>query len=360
MGNWVFDLVDANGQTVTEAGLSPSGSAYTAQAGSAPAVFECFLPLSDPLAGLISLEDDAEYLIKGYRTPTGGTVYDRELEFYGSIWVDELQGIANGVSQLRLTAYDQLATLSKRFTEASFVPSDMGLLLATIIDDTNTTDGETGIELSADYVTASSIIDLDARTNRPSIQSIMQQFLTTLDGVECWLEPIEYTAGKISRFYAAPRRGGAASGAVFGFGPGTESNCEQLTRTRDKAKIENVVNGYADTLTVEQKLNATSVAALRALVGWQSFTGETNQSSLGARTQGRLSERDTMRKISEYKATVGPDAPRLFDDYQIGDYVTLDFREESVEWNVSKRVVSSQVLISDTGVEIPGQVEFAE
>lgn len=355
---WTADLVDVNGHPLTEGGLTlASAGVLTEQYGAAPKMFQCLLQLDAEQAEVIGGDDEIDAYVKLYRTIDGGTVNDRVLKFYGSVWVDEIQG-AGGV--LMLTALDQLAMLAKRYTDAQFAPTDLGSMLKQMVDTTNSTDGETGIRTNSANITASSTIDTDLRSNRPTILSMADQFHGLLDGCSTWVEPIELTDdGKIGDLHVAPRRG-TSSGAVFGFGPGTDDNCSDMGRTRDKMHVENDAHGYSDVLT-SNRYDDTSIAALRRLVGYTSFTGETSQDALDARTQGRLNQRSTRGRVAEYRASLASNAPVLYEDFNIGDDVTLQFRKGRIAWDVQQRVVMAKVKLVPSAnglIEQPDSVEF--
>lgn len=354
---WLADLVDVNGRPLTEGGLTlASAGVLTEQSGAAPKMFQCLVPLDAEQAEVLGGDDEIDAYVKLYRTIEGGNVTDRILKFYGSVWVDEIQGAA-GV--LMLTALDQLAVLAKRYTDAQFPPTDLGEMLKQMVDTTNSTDGDTGIRTNGANITASSSIDTDLRSNRPTVLSMADQFSGLLDGCETWLEPIELDDGKIGDLHVAPRRG-TTSAAVFGFGPGTDDNCSDMGRTRDKMNVENDAHGYSDVLT-SNRYDATSIAALRRLVGYTSFTGETSQDALDARTQGRLGQRSTRGRVAEYRAALASNAPVLYDDYNIGDDVTLQFRKGRIAWDVQQRAVMAKVKLVPSAnglIEQPDSVEF--
>ncbi len=354
--SWTFDLCDVNGIPLTEGGLNLATGASLNFQLCAPTIVQFTLPLSSADAATIASTSETDYYVKAYRLPAGGNpLLDKSLRFYGSVWVDEVQG-RNGGDVLVVTALDQLALLSKRFTLAQFAPTDQGTLLKTMVDTSNTTDGETGILTSASYITASTSIDLDARTNKPSILSLVQQFSGQLDGCEAWLVPIELASGKISQLWASPRRGSAQT-AVFSYGATTEANCSGMTRVRDKNLMVNDVEGYADALT-SSKTNATSINAYRRLVEYISMTGETAQTVLDNRAQGRLDDRGTKAAVAKYTCAPGPSAPPIFDTWDIGDTVNLEFSQGSVEWQVAQRVYAATVRVKPGGAEQLASVDL--
>jgi hypothetical protein len=347
-------LIDAAGNRLSENGVAAAEGVSFSFPAFGWSMMQCALPV-DSIEAAVVCQDTYQPYLQAWIQPDGGTVADRVLRFQGPVWVDEVnaeQGL------VMVTAFDPMIYLTKRFTLAQFSPTDLGALLKAMIDTTNSTDGETGIRTNAANITASSTIDLDARTNKPSIASLVGQFQSQLDGVESWVEPITLAAGKMCDFYAAPTRGITRSGVVFAYGEGTLANCDQMTRTRNKDLMENDSNGYADTLTATPATDATSIAAFRRLVGYTSLTGETSQAVLDARVQGRKDERYTPARIAEYKASPGVDAPQIFEDYEPGDTVTVHYREGELEWKVPQRIMLAKIPVSDNGELLPAQLDF--
>lgn len=350
---WIFDVVDISGNTLTQSGVNLYDDLTVTYQRGAPAVMQLRIPLTSTLAATIASSAEADYYIKGYRTPEGGAIGDRALKFYGNVVFDEVVGQSGG-DALSIVAADPQVILAQRFASTRYTPQDQGTIIKSMVDTTNSTDGETGILTSSSYITASYSIDIDLRESATTIASVIDQFGNLLDATTVWVEPMEYASGKIGKLYAAARRG-SSSTAVFAYGAGTLANCSTMTRVRDKSKIENTITGISDTLTVT-KTNAASIAALRNLVAYQSFTGETSLAKLTARTLGRLNERSTKARVAEYSIAPDVSAPHLFDDFDIDDDVTLHFRQ-GVEWQVTQRVVSATIRVTN-GIEYLDSVEF--
>ena len=354
----VFDLTDANGNPLTEGGLRDHENAtVTWQDSTAADLVTMQIPLDhDAAAEILNTETsgapDRNVYVKAYRSPTGDAA-DRRLVFHGPVWVDQVLGRQR---QLAIVACAPDIVLTKRPTITQYAPTDCGLLLKSMIDTTNSTDGETGIATDTTWITSSSTIDVDARQNRPTIQSLRAQFAQQLDGCESWIVPIEYAAGKIGRFYAAPSRGSMTT-VVFAYGEGTQANVVNMTRARDTGKIVNEARGITDGGLSSTKTDTASVSAIGRLIEYVSLTGETSQSVLDARTQGLVDRLGSRDAVAEYAIDVDSGSPRLWDDFDIGDSVTLLFRDAGVEWEVVKRVRSATVSVDQTGTEIPTRVE---
>lgn len=337
---WTFDLQDASGNPLTSGGLvNARNPQLTVQQG-APDMFSGVVALSQEEAVPLLSETVQPYIV-AYRDVGAGRV----MRFNGPVWVDE---IPEGASDLAFTAMDPTVYLRKRFTTALFSGVDLGTILRQAIDTTNTVDGDTGIETSPGRITASSAATVDGTTTPIQISSLADQFEKMLDGVEAWTVPIDNTAGKIAQLYAAPRRGTTNTSVVFGYGAGTAANCSSMGKSRNKDAMENDIRGDADGLTTAQATSPTSIGIFRRLVSYVSFTGETNQTVLDARTVGRLIRLGTLAQLNEYRATPGLDAPALWDDFDIGDTVTLDY-SNTVEWTAAVRIMGATLAIGDGG-----------
>ncbi len=339
---WNFGLVDSAGTKIGD-GLDEAKGIKLGFQRVGPAICQCWLPLTSTDAQLLA-GDSVDAYVKGYRQPEGGGVDDRVLRFYGPVWVDEVVG-EDSVDQLVITALDPLVYLTKRYTNAQYAVQDMGTTLKAMVDTSNSTDGDTGIRTDSGLVTASATADFDLRTNFPTIDAMRTQMSDMLDGPDSWITPTEYAAGKIGDLYIAPSRGGLNTEPVFGYGNGTAANCRSMGRVRDKSKIENDSRAFSETLT-GNKLDATSIAAIKRMVGYTSMTGETSQATMDARAQGRIDQLSSRAKVAEYRAKPSDDAPQLFDDFDIADIVRLVFRK-GVSWDVQQRVESAVLSISD-------------
>lgn len=350
---WTVGLYDASGTPLTENGGEYSTMGQIVEPAYGGKTLSLAISLEHPEAAAVT-QDEYQPYIAAWWQPEGGTENDRVLRFVGPVWTDEVKG-AEGV--VIVTAIDAMVYLRKRFATAIEAGIDLGELLFHLVDETNLIDGSTGINTEPEFITASSVIDADYSQNKPSIESLITQFQSQLDGVEAWIEPVFFEAGVIGNLYAAPRRGATNTDVLFAYGEGTQDNCDDMTRTRNKDLMENDCVGYSDTL-LSQKTNETSVSAFRRLQGITSATGETNQTALDARTQGRLDERYSPNRVAEYTADAGSSAPALGDAYEVGDTVSMHFREGMVEWLTERRVIVATTPWDDLGLELPSKLGF--
>lgn len=349
---WSFGLVDSAGNPTTPSGLSLlSNVAVTFQLGS-PDVLTGTLPVTSAEAAAISSGD---MYVKAYRKGPFDTT--KVLRFYGPVWIDEIQaGRGGGVDAVMVTAMTPLVYLTKRFTTATFTNTDQGTILKTVIDTTNSVDGETGIRTSAANITASADINVDHSTNKTQIMQLLQQFLSQDIGCESYTIPIELSSGKIADFYATPRKGIVRERLVFGYGDGTVANCSAMGRVRSMDNVFNDVLGFTDSFA-SNWTNPTSIANNRRLVSDMSFTSETDPDVLSQQVLGFLDRHVDATAAALYTISATNRAPKLFDDFDIGDTVTLEFKK-GLEFQVQQRVYSSSIGITDNGIEYFNSLEL--
>lgn len=351
--SWVFDMVDRAGRSVTTGGITlASDITCTFQGLGNSNSVQLSMPVDCAESALILNNPDNQYYVKGYRTPSAGTILDRRLRFYGQIEVDELVN-----DELSIIAIDPLETLTTRYTTATITSQDVGTTIRQLVNTTNSIDGETGIQTDPSWVSLSVSQAFDGSQNAPSVATVITEFANQLDGPETWIEPIEYTAGKIGRLYVSASRG-VNSGVVFGYGEGTVGNCAGMGRVIDRRKIVNDIRPTGDAIIGTSQVDATSVAAIGRRVERIAYTGDTVVSSINRKARGRLNRRSRASNIAEYKCEPDYGAPSLFDDFNIGDIVTLDYRNSRVRWIATPRVVSATVRVNNVGREQPADIAF--
>jgi hypothetical protein len=349
---WQFWLVDAANNTLADLGLLAGVSVSYQRVGAS--VLQGSIPLTSDAAG--ALPDGGAYL-KAYRTPAGGPPdEDRVLRFCGPVEADEIDG-SNGTDSLLLTAYSPDAILENRFTAATYASATQrGTILKEIIDTANA-DDDTGIRTSTSNLETTNTTTINLTDSKPSIASLIAQFGEALDGCDVEFRPIEYASGKIADLVVYNRRGDWNEGVVFGYGPGTAANCTSMKRTRNRRALENVVQGISPTIDIEST-DATSVATYGKRYGVVSLATETSQDEASAIALGRLAARSTAGALADYTATTSAQgAPRLWDDFDLGDIVTLDFRK-GLEFNVLQKVEGVTIAIDANGVESMSSLTF--
>lgn len=342
---WHFVLADVAGTTLADINLASSRQVSYQLNGASSCSFQ--LPLTSSNAAVVN---PGSSYIKAYRTSAVTGL--KTLQFYGPVWVAEEQGggAGNGVDQLKVTAYDPLIYLGKRFTTATYAatPTDQGAILKALVDTTNSAN-ETGIRTNAANIVASTTASPDWSTSKVDLLQIMQQFGDAFGGVDTALIPIELTGGKTCDLYVYNRRGGAKANAIFGYGSATVNNCFGMNRVRSMETVANDVLGFSDTVS-SNVVNTTSINSYRRLYADISLTEVTDPTVMANRTKGYLDTHDTPTSVQQLTINAGNAAPRLFDDFNIGDTVRVEF-SKGIAFDTSQRVWGCTVQIDDNGVE---------
>lgn len=343
---WIFGLYDANGSLLADLSIASGRSISIALNTPTSVTFQ--VPLSHPTAALIT---PLSTYVKGYRQSTDGT---RLLKFYGPVWVDEISS-GQGVDMLQATALDPMAYLDRRYTSSSFTTVDRGQIIKSIIDTAN---GVSAIPISttAGTITASSTLTADYSGEQPSIMDVINQFAEANDGCDTEIAPQELASGAIGRLNVYNRKGSYKANAVFAYGDGTLANCTSITRSRNADNVANYVLALeGDATSIWQ--NATSIASNRRLDSIQSLSTDTNLLSMSARTRRYLDTHDTPDKVSEYRITPGPRAPRYFDAFEVGDTMRVWFESGQVQFASTQRVYAVQLDIDDAGRETISSID---
>jgi hypothetical protein len=342
---WTFGLYNSTGSLLADLSIA-SGRQLTYQLNQ-PTIVSFTLPLTHSAAALVT---PGSTYVRAYRENTAGT---RTLRFHGPVWIDET-ATGQGVDTLSVTAMDPLARLGRRTCQPSFTATDRGSIIQQIIATANT-DSETGINTTAAVIESSSTITTDYEIETPTILDVINQYADANDGCDTAIIPTEYSGGKIGTLYVYSRRGDTNTDCVFAYGPGTLANSLSINRVRNLDALTNYVSCTEGDSTATWT-NATSVTAYGRLDSVISLPGETSLASISARTRRYLDTHDTPDEVAEYRIQPGPRAPRIFDDFDIGDTITLHVRN-GVEYTATQRVYACTVSVDDLGVETISSID---
>jgi hypothetical protein len=266
----------------------------------------------DPAAALIT---PGETLVQAWRTNADGV---RSIKHHGIVW-DVSTDYASG--DMTVVVADPWARLAARYTSADFTSTDQGTIIKTLVDSCNSAD-DTGIETDADYIEATTSRDRTYSDGRTVVSDAILSFTQILDGIDVELVPIAYTAGKFARLYVYDRQGSTTPQAVFGIGPGTVANLSGLSRSRSMEAVATVVNAYGEGGIVSTKTDATQLAALGLYTRDDTYSEVLQTTTLAEHAQETL---DNYKTPSEtVNATPGVNAPMLWDDFDIGDNVSVE------------------------------------
>jgi len=304
------------------------------------------VPVTSSIAD--SIEPGSTYL-KAYRRGVGETT--STLRFYGPVWIVEESGTNSGVDMVTVTAMGIHNYLTKRFTTAQYTSfTDQGTIIKGIIDTTNSTDGETGIRTSVVSTTVGITRKVDYSDAKLPISEVISQFGDASDGCDTWITPIELSSGKMGDLNCAAVRGEFQAGAIFGYGEKTTANCTTMSRVRTMELVANDVTGYSDNLAT-QWIDTSSVANYRRLMADVSFTETITSEILDYRTRGYLDLHVTPDAVAEVSMIGGPRAPKLFTDFDIGDFVPVYYQKADIVFYSVNRVYGATIAINEGGVE---------
>jgi hypothetical protein len=305
--------------------------------------------------------------VKAYRETSDGRV----LRFYGPVWSDEIA--TGGAESLSVTAFSPMVYLGKRPTTITVTAQDRGAAIKAAIDAANS-DNDTGIDTAGGTIATSSTITADYAEEQPTILDLINQYSEATDGCDVEIMPQEYSGGKIAYLNVHARQGSVNNDAIFAYGAGTLNNCASINRSRSAEFMANYVRALeGDATSIWQ--NATSIAAYRRLDAVLSLSGDKTLANMSARTQYYMETHDAPNKVAAYQIQAGVDAPRFWDEFELGDTVQvhlrvfkydfnfddasslpLDYRK-GIEFLVQQRVVGVTISVDGNGVELLSQIE---
>lgn len=341
---WQYWMVDEAGNTLADLSLLRGVTISYPRRG--PATLQGALPLTSAAAAAIP--DGAAY-VKAYRTING----TKTLRFYGPLELDEVSGDGDS-GAVTITAYDPLVYLATRYTGLAYTATQRATIIMGLVDEANT-DDDTGIRTSASLLESTPATTVDFAADRPTVASVIDQFAEAVDGCDVEVIPTELASGKIGDLYVYASRGSVNTGVCFGFGPGTNANCTGMRRIRNRSLIANEVTGFYGGGSSVNYTDPTSINTYRLRQSEQNLTGESSATEAAQRTNGYISGHVDANAVAEYSVTAGPRAPRLWDDFVVGDTVTLDFAY-SLEFQATQRVENVTLTINDEGVEYASEI----
>jgi hypothetical protein len=307
---WDIYLSDLNG--TLKARAPQQFTLELAQQRNGPRTLQLDLNHLDPAAALIT---PGETLVQAWRTDPDGV---RSIKHHGIAWSVDTN---YSTGDLTILVADPWARLSARFTSADFTSVDQGTIIKTLVDSCNSTD-DTGIETSASYIEATTTRDRTYSDGRTVVSEAILSLTQVLDGIDVELVPIAYTSGKFARLYVYDRQGSTTPQAVLGIGPGTVANLASLSRSRSMEAVATLVNAYGEGGIVSSKTDATQLAALGLYVRDDTYSEVLHVATLGEHAQETL---DVHKTPSEtVTAAPGQNAPMLWDDFDIGDNVSVE------------------------------------
>jgi hypothetical protein len=170
-----------------------------------------------------------------------------------------------------------------------------------------------------------------------------------LDGVDVELVPIEYASGSVCALWVYDEQGDTTGhSAEFGYGDGTVANISAFTRTSTMEDVATRVVAYGSGNISATKNDTTQQNNIGLLVGDVSDGEQTSTTILGNLAQRELNRRKRPQQTLQIEPAVG--APVLFDDFDIGDQVSVQIRTGSLDTTTNPRVTAG-TLVVEGGVE---------
>lgn len=301
-----------------------------------PRVLSFTLPAGEDAAALL---DPGEVLVRMYRTESDGV---KRLRFHGTLWTVEQSGDGS-TATVACTCVDPWPMLAARYTSASYSSTDQGAIIQDVVDTANS-DATTRIATSASYIETTTTRTISWADNRTPVADAMLGFTELLDGVDVELVPCEYTSGDICQLWVYEHQG-ASTGhtAEFGYGDATVANVAGFTRTVSMDDVATRVTAYGSGNISSTKNDTTQQNAIGLFVGDVSDGEQTSTTILGKLAQRELSRRKRAQQtvqISPY-----PGGPLLFDDFVVGDKVSVQVRTGSINVTNTPRVTAATMVV---------------
>lgn len=343
--DWEIVLADRNGTDLTF--LTLGGDRKLTRQDRGASVLELQVPLTSEQASLI---EAGTTRIKAYRLPPDPDGDDEKvLRFNGIVWVTDEQANDDGVSYMKVVAVDPYgSTLAKRFTSANAGTVDQGTLLKTLVDSANSV-SDTFVQTDAANVVASIARTIDWSLARKSLAEAFAEIAGAFDGTDWELRPIDNGAKIADLHVFGGRRGSIRDEVVFGYGEGTVANCTAFARTSNMDKLATWIQGDGQGGAYFQWTNPTKVTEFGRYERYTSYSDVANVTHLSNLVYKDLV--DSYDPVPIIGFTAGPDAPRMFDDWDIGDTVRVQGRHGSISVDTAARIIGATVTIDNNGVE---------
>jgi Polysaccharide lyase len=239
-----------------------------------------------------------------------------------------------------------------RFTgsNVSFTTVDAGQIVKSLFDTANAA-SETGISTSGTIeTTANRTIDYVYKNIGQATVDLSQ----IEPGFDFEERPLEGPGPKLVELYIHSSQG-VMTNAVFQYGPHTIDNVTEVTRTTQPPANHVIVTGAND--LVGEAIDNASITSYGKWMEVVSASDISDQPTLDARAA------DHIRPLPVRVIGFTPDpafAPIPFEEYDIGDTVTLHADRGNFQYDGQPRINSIQVNIDDTGEEVGHEVTVEE
>lgn len=314
------------------------------------------VPLGDPVA-----RDVAPGLsrLKVWRNPAPEQIAKdpstgRVLVFYGSlpaVGVDE-QAAAETMA---LTFEDPRWVLARRFTLGTevYTATDRGQILWGLIATQNARPGGDTWIRQGSTVTG---VAADRAFDRRQVSGVFAEMTRLIDGPDLDVTPIDgYETGLgrvMGNLQVVARQGVTRPAAVFNYGTQIGSNIRDVKRTyRDVTTLATVTGTGPAGQPLTDTYGSPSSSEHGLLEEYVADPDGTNLSYVQFRARGIVLAQQTPRPIVQLTGPT-PGAPRPFEDYALGDTVTVNARKGSmVIMDARLRVHAINLTLDQTGTE---------
>ena len=340
---WEFVIADSSGAALDFLTLGSNRQLTIQDRGAR--VLELQVPLTSEQASKIV---GGSTRIKGYRLAPDGTT--KVLRFNGIVWVTDEQANDEGISFMKVVAVDPFgSTLAGRFANGNYGSIDQGTLLKQLIDDANTV-SDTFVQTATANVTTSIARTIDWSLTRKSIAAGFSEIAAAFDGTDWELRPVDNGSKIAELFVYGGRRGSIRDEVIFGYGADTVANCTAFARTANMDKLATWIHGDGQGGAYFEWTNPTKVAKFGRYERFSQYGDVTSLSNLS-----NLVYQDLVRSYDPEPIigfTAGSQAPRMFDEWDIGDTVRVQARHGSINVNKQARIIGATLTIDVNGVEL--------
>jgi hypothetical protein len=338
---WQLVAASSSGVNLTLLPLA-SDMSVTYQLGGA-SVCEFSVPLTAPDAELVRRGTTR---VKAYR--------DGALRFHGIVWTVEKEASESGVAMMKVVAVDAYGTtLARRFSTAAYASTDQGTILKQLVDDANGI-STTFVRTSSALVTASIPRSVDWALTRKSIADAFSEISSALDGTDWHLRPVDDGQTIAELVVYGGRRGSTRNEVVFGYGAATVANCSAMRETGSMDDIGTWLQGDGQGGAYWQWTNAAKVAEYGRYERYSSYTDVTSSAHLSGLVYNELVRSFDPQPLVGF--TAGVSAPRMFDEWDLGDTVRVHGARGALQVNTQARILGATLAVDANGVELASSI----
>lgn len=340
--SWAWEITDLSGVTLAE--VRPREATVTRRLNG-----PCMVDLTLDPQDAVTLSTGC--LIRGWRTPAAGG--DRILRASGRVTgVSASAGTDTAEHVTLASALDGFGTMTNRvvylqpYVFQQVNPRDICDVIVTL----QNSRWETGLRVAAGSAGPPRDRTYEIGKN---IAEIVTQLAEVDDGFWFRVDPVDAGATFSELVLLYPSSGGA-SGAILEFGAGTSGNLSkaEVTVTPPVNFVTAFGAGDGDAQLRRYVWDQPSIAAYGLVDAVVTYTDVSDAGTLEAHARDALKPREQVATRVEV-ASLTAAAPRPWDDFDVGQTVTLNLRGRSpvLQRSGTVRVTSYSVRVDEDGVE---------